>query len=419
MDGAGFAAAMDALRLPFREFRGGLALGVSGGADSTALAALAAGWAAPRGVPLLALACDHGLRPESAAEAAGAAETMRGMGVPCLVLRLAVAPGPGLQERARDARYAAMLDAMRRRGVGVLAVGHHRSDQAETVEHRLSRGGSSPAALAGMAPVRVAGDALMARPLLGAAPGDLRALLRERGVPWAEDPSNSDPKYARSRIRAALRADPLREAGLLRISADAAAALALIRADARERLEASGAAAHPGGASSLEAGALGTGPAAAEALRQLLARASGRHPAAPDAALTRLLAAGTGTLAGAAAWRSGGRTWIAREARGSAPPAPASPWMLWDGRLRLAGDVPAGAEAGQLGEADAGGIRGTGGSSMPRRALAAVPCLRVGGVLASVPELSLGRPVEIGVALRRMPEDEPSRMPPPGRVPGA
>ena len=84
---------------------------------------------------------DHGLRPESAHEV----ELVRGMaagwGVPFFALRLQLDKGPGVQARARDARYAALHTLRRNLNADLLAVGHTRDDQAETVLSRLLREG--------------------------------------------------------------------------------------------------------------------------------------------------------------------------------------------------------------------------------------------------------------------------------------
>ncbi|HWT10337.1 MAG TPA: ATP-binding protein, partial [Roseomonas sp.] len=88
-----------------------LAVGVSGGPHSLALAILADGWARRRGGDVLALVADHGLRAESAAEAAHVAAMLAGRGIGARVLALGLGAGPGMQERARAARLAALSAA--------------------------------------------------------------------------------------------------------------------------------------------------------------------------------------------------------------------------------------------------------------------------------------------------------------------
>ena len=397
-----FSGLMDRLGVADREWSGGVGAGVSGGADSTALAVLLAEWAAARGIPFLAITCDHGLRPEAAAETDAVAAMMRGIGARCRVLRLGLSKGTAIQERARDARYGAMLDAIRREGIGILAVGHHRMDQAETVEHRLRSGGGGPSSLAGMLPVRAAEDAILVRPLLPCWPADMRTFLLDAGIPWVEDPSNRDSRYARARIRESLAADPVRVAFLLRTAAENGERLAAIRSAAAERLAKAGAKLHAGGAVSLDPDALGLGPAAAEAFRPILTAATGRVPAVGDRQLLDLLDRGAGSIAGAVLWRQGRRSWVAREASAMAPPAPAADWSMWDGRIRFGYGVPDGLTVGPLGDADATAVRKLHGCGLPHRVLAAVPCLRRNGVLAAVPDLGLGEAVSTR-PVRRLP----------------
>src|SRR5690606_10395568 len=129
-----------------------LAAGVSGGPHSLALALLADAWARARGGSLLALVADHGLRPGSGEEASTAATMLASRGIRSRILPLGLGPGPRLQERARTARFEALLEACREEGRPWLLLGHHRGDQAETVLFRALRG-SGPDGLAGMSAV--------------------------------------------------------------------------------------------------------------------------------------------------------------------------------------------------------------------------------------------------------------------------
>ena len=136
----------------------GLVLAVSGGANSTALLVIAARWAkqlkkrrdhAPK---LLAITIDHGLRAESAREAAAVKRLARQLGVPHRTLRWrGVKPKTGLQEAARIARYRLLAEAAARAGYEHILTAHTLDDQAETVLFRLARG-SGLTGLAGMAP---------------------------------------------------------------------------------------------------------------------------------------------------------------------------------------------------------------------------------------------------------------------------
>lgn len=192
---------------PF-EPRPRLAVAVSGGADSMALCVLARGWARARGGDVLALTVDHGLRPESAAEARGVGARLAALGVAHAVLDWSgPKPSSGLQDAARAARYRLIEARCRSEGILHVLLGHHLDDQAETVLLRLARG-SGVDGLAGMAPVRELGACRLLRPFLDIPGARLRATLAALGLDWVEDPSNRSERFARARLRAA--------AGLLR-----------------------------------------------------------------------------------------------------------------------------------------------------------------------------------------------------------
>ena len=210
-----------------------LAVAVSGGADSMALALLAATWAHRRGGAVHALTVDHGLRPEARGEAVKVARWLRRRGLRCHRLRWAdPVTGTGVQAAARAARYRLLTDWCRRHGVPHLLTAHQRDDQAETVLMRLARH-SGLDGLAGMPALTALHGVRLLRPLLAVPGGRLRAGLRRRRQPWLEDPSNADPRFARVRARATLRAldDDARGDGAL----DSAAFLALARHAARAR----------------------------------------------------------------------------------------------------------------------------------------------------------------------------------------
>ena len=173
---------------------------------------------------------DHGLRAESGAEAAMVARTCRDLGVKQQVLRVEVGPG-NLQNEARQARYDALSRWMNEGGLAALLTAHHADDQAETLLMRLNRGSG----LAGLAGVRPAGkipgqDQLVLRPLLSWRKSELEELLRYCGLAAAEDPSNTDERFDRARMRRALQQtdwiDPLALSRSAANLADAEEALA-------------------------------------------------------------------------------------------------------------------------------------------------------------------------------------------------
>ena len=187
---------------------GGLVIAASGGPDSTALLLLAARWAKRLKKPpkILAVTVDHGLRPESSAEAAVVRRLARHFGLPHRILRWRGAkPKTGLQEAARLARYGLLMEAAARARCAHVLTAHTLDDQAETVLLRLARG-SGLTGLAGMAaasllPVNTGGRTFIVRPLLRIPKSRLIATLRAADVAYAEDPSNCDPRFARARLR--------------------------------------------------------------------------------------------------------------------------------------------------------------------------------------------------------------------------
>jgi len=187
----------------------GLVLAVSGGSDSTALLVMAARWAKQlkkRRPKLLAVTINHGLRAESAREAAAVKRLARQLGVPHRTLSWrGNKPKTGLQETARLARYVLLAQAALREGYEHVLTAHTLDDQAETVLFRLARG-SGVTGLAGMAyasplPAGRQGTIFLVRPLLHVAKSRLIATLKVAGVGHNDDPSNSDPRFTRTRLR--------------------------------------------------------------------------------------------------------------------------------------------------------------------------------------------------------------------------
>ncbi|AYF97676.1 tRNA lysidine(34) synthetase TilS [Protaetiibacter intestinalis] len=170
---------------------------LSGGADSLALAAATAFEAPRAGIRAGAVVVDHGLQEGSDAVAARAAEQARALGLdPVVVTRVEVGGGGGLEAAARDARYAAIFDAVRETGARLAMTAHTLDDQAETVLLGLARG-SGGGSLMGM----TADAGLLRRPLLGIRRAATRQACLDEGLePW-DDPHNTDTSYARVRVR--------------------------------------------------------------------------------------------------------------------------------------------------------------------------------------------------------------------------
>ncbi|SFJ90104.1 tRNA(Ile)-lysidine synthase [Sphingomonas sp. NFR04] len=186
-----------------------IGIAVSGGTDSVALLLLARA-AFPGAV--LAATVDHGLRAESAEEAAFVGTLCTRIGVPHAILppRPEMLAGGNLQDRARAMRYRCLGDWAVAAGAPWVAVAHQQDDLAETFLLRARRG----AGLGGLAamrpnrPLRTGAPTLLVRPLLGWSRAELAALIHAAGIEPVEDPSNRHPRFDRSRARRLLAETP-------------------------------------------------------------------------------------------------------------------------------------------------------------------------------------------------------------------
>ena len=172
----------------------------SGGADSLALAAALAHEAPRLSLRAGGVTVDHGLQAGSAGRAGRVAALLRELGLdPVHQASVTVPAGPGSggpEAAARAARYTALEQVAVQAGAAAVLLGHSRDDQAETVLLGLARGAGGRA-LAGM-PAR---RGRFRRPLLGVARATLREACTAQGLePW-DDPHNTDPAYARARVR--------------------------------------------------------------------------------------------------------------------------------------------------------------------------------------------------------------------------
>jgi tRNA(Ile)-lysidine synthase len=183
-----------------------LVLAVSGGPDSIALMWLMARWrrGLSRGPKLLAVTVDHGLRPEAAREAREVKRLAQQLELPHRTLHWrGNKPRTGVPAAAREARYRLLARAARRAGASCILTAHTRDDQAETLLMRLLRG-SGIAGLGAMKRVSMREGAILARPLLGVPKARLIATLARAKIGYADDPTNRDTAFTRSRLRALL-----------------------------------------------------------------------------------------------------------------------------------------------------------------------------------------------------------------------
>ncbi len=191
--------ALESLSLPARGQT--VLAALSGGADSVALLDALVSLSREGGFVVEAAHLDHGLRPDSAADAAFCGALSAGLGVRLVSDRVDVAARArqqrhGIEAAARAARYEFLRRVKDEIGAVAIAVAHTRDDQAETFLMRLLRGSGS----VGLAAMRVSSGDLI-RPLLAVSRHEVLKHLAARGLPHREDESNRDLRYTRNRVR--------------------------------------------------------------------------------------------------------------------------------------------------------------------------------------------------------------------------
>ena len=311
-----------------------------------------------RAAELFAVSVDHGLRVESGSECMLARDLAHSLGHEHSTLRWdrnSESAG-NVQNDARRARYRLIAEWAKAKRIGVVALAHTLNDQAETLLLNLARG-SGVDGLAAMPKQIRRNDVLWIRPLLSTSRAELRRYLSERGIRWADDPSNDDCSFDRVKARRIL--DLLAPLGA---SAERLAATADRMGMARRVLES---AAYDAACRIAKVGPAGDvefepefwelpdelkNRLAAQALRFR----SGAVYKPRFAALRKCLDSASGgsaaTLSGCTLARtSKGGLLVAREF--AACPAPVEFGRVWDGRWTIEGSqAPQGAVVGALGE---------------------------------------------------------------------
>ena len=178
-------------------------VGVSGGPDSLALLSALVALRDQKKIILHAAYVDHGLRPAAARrEAALVQRVGRMWGVPTHLLHRVVRKGKGesLESAARRLRYQALSSTARSHRCRVIAVGHTRDDQAETVLMWLIRG-TGTTGLTGIPPIRRLDGSRIVRPLLDCSRSQVDGYLRSQGIQPMQDQTNRSLRFLRNRIR--------------------------------------------------------------------------------------------------------------------------------------------------------------------------------------------------------------------------
>ncbi len=368
-----------------------LGVAVSGGSDSTALLHLLASIAREMQITLFAATIDHGLRPESAAEAASVAVLAQSWGIPHQTLKWRDWDGSGnLQDQARRARYRLLVEWADDLGLEAIALGHTADDQAETVLMRLARS-AGVSGLSGMAAERAEGGVSLLRPMLSITRARLRDYLTAQGINWIDDPSNQDPRFDRIKAR-----DALTRLDQIGITAEGLSRVADNLAQAREALAryAQESARHH---VKVVDGDLcfdreGVAALPHEIRRRLLVAAvmwlaNKDYPprqSAIDQAVQALLSGQATTLSGCHLISDDKKTWICRELNAVSAQT-TRPGTVWDGRWVLTGPEAPGAEIRPLGEDGILQLMDWRSAAKPRALLMSTPAVWVGETVLAAP----------------------------------
>ena len=388
-----FAEAMGQLLGP--DFPSEIGLAVSGGGDSMAMLTLAHNWTRVWGVRLRVVTVDHGLRPESADEAAMVAGECATLGWPHTTLRWHWDGAGNKMDAARRGRLA-LIDEWRGALSHVL-MAHTRDDVAETFLMRLARG-SGVDGLAAMSARREVGGMQVLRPCLDMGRAELRHYLTVLKTPWAEDPSNEDPAYGRVRMRRLL--SELQAEGL---GSDTLADTAARLRDDRVALAMRAATIWDAVGRQSGWGGLMLAPDWYEQVetatqRRLLSAmmrfVSGAEYAPRAEALEglrdRLVSGGGGTLHGCEVIHHRGRVLMFREAAAVAEGAVIAPGIAWDGRWQVAAPGYAGCTIRALGEDGWRQVTEKPPGGPPFRAALSLPSIWRGDSLLACDALGVG-----------------------------
>lgn len=390
-----FAEALGQLIGP--DFPKTLGLAVSGGGDSMAMLALAHAWARVWGVQLSVATVDHGLRRESAKEAAMVARECATLGHPHTTLHWDWDGKGNVQDQARRARLHLLSEWCD--GFDHVLMGHTADDVAETFLIRLARG-SGVDGLSAMAPRRTVTGFEIIRPCLEMTRAELRHYVDTLHVPYVDDPSNEDPKFERVKARQmllkladlGLAAHHIRDtAQRLSRASNALRARASEVADRIAREDAQGV---------VQFDRAGFQAVEQETQMRLLAAACmwvsvaeyRPRAASLESLLDRLLAGGSGTLLGAKAETSANVIFVFREFQATRGQLAMSEDAVntWDQRWEITGFGVDGTHVQALGD-EVKAIENWREFGLPRAALMALPAIWSGEDLICAPTLGHGR----------------------------
>lgn len=201
---------------------------LSGGADSVAMTLILHNLSKSLGFTVFAAHFNHGIRgPEADGDQEFSRSFCDKLGIEFFsekadIPKLSRESGKGLEECAREQRYAFLLKCAEANGINKLATAHHAQDNTETVLFHLARG-AGIGGLGGISPKRSLNGITVIRPLLACSKAQIEKYLLEIGETWVTDSTNSDTEYSRNFIRAEIipslkRINPALDKSVLRLS---------------------------------------------------------------------------------------------------------------------------------------------------------------------------------------------------------
>jgi tRNA(Ile)-lysidine synthase len=174
---------------------------VSGGSDSLALSALSHTYSIEKKKKIFFVLIDHGIRKNSSKEAQNVKNLLKKKKINLIILRNKKKINNNVQSNAREVRYKLLLNFCKKYKIKFITTGHHRDDQIETFLIRLSRG-SGIQGLSSMSKITsLSSTTKLLRPLLDEKKKDLSFLAKNYFGKIFKDPSNTDQKYLRTKIR--------------------------------------------------------------------------------------------------------------------------------------------------------------------------------------------------------------------------
>jgi len=178
-----------------------LLVAVSGGPDSLALSALSQTYLIEKKIKVFFVLVNHGIRPNSSEEAQNVKKLLKKRGISLTILKNKKKIKKKIQSQERKVRYKLLLNFCEKRNIKFILTGHHREDQIETFLIRLSRG-SGVQGLSSMKKISILKNKTkLVRPLLDEKKQDLTVIAKKYFGKIFKDPSNSNRKFLRTKIR--------------------------------------------------------------------------------------------------------------------------------------------------------------------------------------------------------------------------